>query len=88
MKEHNVPVLIQKSWDLLTRRNFTVEYIPCTNQEHEEAGTIMLMLGNSSRKTYTNTVWSGISAGINVNMDKNQQDSHTNIGILDFHGIE
>lgn len=38
--------------------------------------------------TYTSRVLSGISAGIKVKMDKNQQASNTNTGIPDFRGID
>lgn len=47
-----------------------------------------MMVTHSRFFTYTNTVLSGISAGIKVKMDKNQHDSHKKIGIPDFHGID
>lgn len=38
--------------------------------------------------TYTNGVLSGISAGIKVNTDKNQQATNTKTGIQALHGID
>lgn len=38
--------------------------------------------------TYTSWVLSGISAGINVKMDKNQQASKMKNGTVDLQGIE
>jgi len=40
-----------------------------------------------SRVTYTSCVLSGISAGIKVNPDKNQQDAHTKAGTMESPGV-
>lgn len=44
--------------------------------------------GKGEKGTYTRLLLSGISAGIRVKTDRNQQEIHTKTGIPDLQGIE